>query len=108
MVVLVCVLSLCVRCCVALCVVFFGAGLVCAVVDASCCGLSLCVGVSPLAICGLVALPCCVAWFVVVSCCALLCSVVLCRLVVPCCWAVLCVLLCCGCFFILLKPFFRF
>ena len=43
LVVLVCVLSLCVRCCGALRVVLFGAGLVCAVVGASCCGVSLCV-----------------------------------------------------------------
>ena len=45
--VLVCVFSLCVRCCVALRVVLFGAGLVCAVVGALCCGVSLCVVVSP-------------------------------------------------------------
>ena len=46
LVLLVCVLSLCVRCCVALRVVLFGSGCVCAVVDASCCGVSLCVVVS--------------------------------------------------------------
>ena len=40
-------------------------------------------------------LPCCVAWRAVVSCCAVLCSVVPCCLVVPCCWAVFCVPLCC-------------
>ena len=97
LVVLVCVLSLRLRCCVPLCAVLFGAGLVCAVVGASCCGVSLCVVLSPLAFCGVVVLPCCVVWCVVVSCCAVLCSLVPCCLVVPCCWAVLCVLLCCGC-----------
>ena len=95
--VLVCVLSLCVRCCVALSVVLFGAGLVCAVAGASCCGVSLCVVVCPLALCGLVVL----LWCVVVSCCAVLCSVVVCRLVVPCCWGVLCVVLYCVCIFFL-------
>ena len=83
LVVLVCVLFLCVRCCGALCVVLFGAGLVCAVVGASCFGASLCVLVSRLAFCGVVVLPCCVAWCLVVSCCAVLCSAVPCRLVVP-------------------------
>ena len=78
--VLVCVLSLCVRCCVALRVVLFGAGSVYAVVAASCCGVSLCVVVSPLAFFDVVVL----LWCVVVSCCAVLCSVVLCRRVVPC------------------------
>ena len=97
LVVLVCVLSLCVRCCDALRVVLFGAVSVCAVVVASCCGVSLCVVVSPLPLCGLAVL----LRRVVVSCCAMLCSVVLCRLVVPCCWGVLCVVLCCGCFFFL-------
>ena len=87
--VLVCVLSLCVRRCVALPVVLFGAGLVYAVVGASCCGVSLCVVVSPLAFFDVVVL----LWCVVVSCCAVLCSVELCRLVVPCSWGVLCVLL---------------
>ena len=87
LVVLVCVLFLCVRCCVALRVVLFGAGLVRAVVAASCCGLSLCFVVSPLVFCGVVVL----LWCVVVSCCAVLCAVVLRRLVVPWCWAVLCV-----------------
>ena len=97
LVVLVWVLSLCVRCCVALRVVLFGAGSVCAVVGASCCGVSLCVLVYPFPLCGLAVL----LWGVVVSCCAVLCSVVLCRLLVPCCWGVLCVVLCCGCSFCL-------
>ena len=101
LVVVVSVLSLCLQCCVALCVVLSGAGLVCAVVGASCCGVSLCVVLSPLAFCGVVVLPCCVAWCVMVSCCAVLCSVVPCCLVMPCCWAVLCVLPCCGCSFLL-------
>ena len=52
LVVLFCVFSLCVRCCVALRVVLFGAGLVCAVVGASRCGMSLCVVSSPWAFCG--------------------------------------------------------
>ena len=97
LVVLVCVLSWCVPCRVALRVVLFGAALVCAVVGTLRCGVLLCVVVPPLAFCGVVVL----LWCVVASCCAVLCSVVLCRLVVPCCWAVLCVLLCCGCFFFL-------
>ena len=50
--VLVCVFSLCVRCRVALRVVLFGAGVVCAVVGASCCGVSLYVVVSSWAFCG--------------------------------------------------------
>ena len=79
LVVLVCVLSLCVRCCVALRVVVFGASLVCAIVGASCCCVLLCVVVSPLAFCGVVVL----LWCVVVTCCAVLCSVVLRRLLVP-------------------------
>ena len=83
LVVLVCVLSLCVRCCVALSVVLFGAGSVCAVGSASCRGVSLCVVVSPLALCDLVV----VLWCVVVSCSAGLCSLVTRRLVVPWCWA---------------------
>ena len=41
LVVLVCVLPRCVRCLVALCIVLFGAGLVCPVVGASRCGVSL-------------------------------------------------------------------
>ena len=97
MVVLVCVLPRRVRCCVALRVVLFGAGLVCAVVGASRCGVSLCVVVPPLAFCGVVLL----LWCILASCCAVLCSLVLCCPVVPCCWAVLCVLLCCGCSFFL-------
>ena len=56
LVVLVCVLPRCVRCRVALRVVLFGAGLVCAVVGASCCGVSLCVVVPPSAFCGVVVL----------------------------------------------------
>ena len=97
LVVLVCVLPWCVRCCVALCVVLFGAGLVCGVVGSSRCGVSLCVVVPPLAFCRVLVL----LWCVMASCCAVLCYVVLCRLVVLCCWAVLCVLLCCGCSFFL-------
>ena len=87
----------CVRCCVALRVVLFSAGLVRAVVGASCCGVSLCVVVSLLAFCGVVML----LWCVVVSCCAVLCAVVLHRRVVPWCRPVLCVFLCCGCSFFL-------
>ena len=102
--VLVCVLSLCVRCCVVLRVVLLGAGLVCAVVGAPCCGVSLCVVVSPLVFCGVLVL----LWCVLVSCCAGLCSVVLRRLVVPWCWAVLCVFLLLRVFLIPLKTFFRF
>ena len=84
-----CVLSLCVRCCVALRWVLFGAGLVRAFVCASCCGLSLCVAVSLLTFCGVVVL----LWCIVV------CAVVLRRLVVPWCLAVVCV-------FLLLRVFF--
>ena len=86
-----CVLSLCVRCCVALRVVLFGAGLVRAVVRASCCGVSL--GVLW---CGGAVLVC-----RGVLLCRAVCGMVLRRLVVPWCWAVLCVSLCCGCFFFL-------
>ena len=92
---LVCVFSLCVRCCVALRVVLFGAGVVCAVVGASCCGVSLCVVVSPWAFCGVVVL-----WCVVVSCCAVRCPVVSCALccVLRCCAALRCCAgwLCCA------------
>ena len=49
-----------------------GASVVCAVVGASCCGVSLCVVVSPWAFCGVVVL----LWCVVVSCCAVRCPVV--------------------------------
>ena len=56
LVVLVRVLSLCVRCCVALRVVLLRAGLIGAVVGAPCCAVSLCVVVSPLAFCGVVVL----------------------------------------------------
>ena len=53
-----------------------GASVVCAVVGASCCGVSLCVVVSPWAFCGVVVL----LWCVVVSCCAVRCPVVSCTL----------------------------
>ena len=76
LVVLVCVFSLCVRCCVAMRVVLFGSGCVCAVVGATCCGVSLCVVVSPWVFCG-VMVP---LWCVVVSCCAVRCPVVSCAL----------------------------
>ena len=96
LVVLVCVFSLCVRCCVALRVVLFGAGLVRAVVGASCCGVSLCAVVSPWALCGVVVL----LWCVVVSCCPVRCPVVSCavRCVVRCCAALWCCAgwLCCA------------
>ena len=54
LVVLVCVLSLCLWCYIALRIVLFRASLVCTVVGASCCGVSLCVVVSRLAFCGVV------------------------------------------------------
>ena len=96
LVVLVCVFYLCARCCVALRVVLFGAGLVCAVVDASCCGVSLCVVVSLWAFCAVVVL----LWCVVVSCCAVRCPVVSCALccVLRCCAALWCCAgwLCCA------------
>ena len=53
-----------------------GACVVCAVVGASCCGVSLCVVVSPWASCGVAVL----LWCVVVSCCAVRCPVVSCAL----------------------------
>ena len=53
-----------------------GASVVCAVVGASCCGVSLCVVVSPWAFCGVVVL----LWCVVVPCCAVRCPVVSCAL----------------------------
>ena len=53
-----------------------GASVVCAVVGATCCGVSLCVVVSPWAFCGVVVL----LWCVVVSCCAVRCPVVSCAL----------------------------
>ena len=53
-----------------------GASVVCAAVGASCCGVSLCVVVSPWAFCGVVVL----LWCVVVSCCAVRCPVVSCAL----------------------------
>ena len=96
LVVLVCVFSLCVRCCVALRVLLFGSGCVCAVVGASCCGVSLCVVVSPWAFCSVVVPFRCV----VVSCCAVRCPVVSCALccVVRCCGALRCCAgrLCCA------------
>ena len=96
LVLLVCVFSLCVRCCVALRVVLFGSGCACAVVGASCCSLSLCVVVSPWAFCGVV-VP---LWCVVVSCCAVRCPVVSCALccVLRCCAALRCCAggLCCA------------
>ena len=51
-----------------------GASVVCAVVGASCCGVSLCDVVFPWAFCGVVVL----LWCVVVSCCAVRCPVVSC------------------------------
>ena len=53
-----------------------GASVVCAVVGASCCGVSLCLVVSPWAFCGVVVL----LWCVLVSCCAVRCTVVSCAL----------------------------
>ena len=53
-----------------------GASVVCAVVGAPCCGVSLCVVVSPWAFCGVVVL----LWCVLVSCCAVRCPVVSCAL----------------------------
>ena len=86
-----------------------GACVVCAVVGASCCGVSPCVVVSPVLRCGGAALVC----RGVLLCCALSCGVL--RSVpcpaVPCCPAVLCWLavLCgclrCWCLFLLLSPF---
>ena len=52
------------------------ASVVCAVVGASCCGVSLCVVVSPWAFCGVVVL----LWCAMVSCCAVRCPVVSCAL----------------------------
>ena len=71
-----------------------GASVVCAVVGASCCGVSLCVVVSPWAFCGVVVL----LWCVVVSCCAArcpvvscaLCRVLRCRAALRCCAGLLC------------------
>ena len=106
LVVLVCVFSLCVRCCVALRVVLFGAGVVCAVVGASCCALWCLPGRSAL-------WWCCSGCRGVLLCCALSCGNL--RPVpfpaVPCCPAVLCWLavLCgclrCWCLFFLLSSF---
>ena len=98
LVVLVCVFSLFVRCCVALRVVLFGSSCVCAV----CCGVSL--GVLR---CDGAALVC----RGVLLCCALscgvlrpvLCPAVLCCLAVLCWWAVLCGCLRCWCLFFLLS-----
>ena len=58
------------------CGLLCGACVVCAVVGASCCGVCLCVVVSPWAFCGVVVL----LWCVVVSCCAVRCPVVSCAL----------------------------
>ena len=77
-----------------------GAGVVCAVVGASCCGVSLCVVVSPWAFCGVVVL----LWCVVVSCCAVrcpvvscaLCRVLRCRAVLRCCAGWLCCAVVCA------------
>ena len=77
-----------------------GACVVCAVVGASCCGVSLCVVVSPWAFCGVVVL----LWCVVVSCCAVrcpvvscaLCRVLRCRAVLPCCAGWLCCAVVCA------------
>ena len=106
LVVLVCVFSLCVRCCVALRVVLFGAGVVCAVVGASCCAFWGLPGRSAV-------WWCCSGCRGVLLCCALSCGdlrPVPC-LAVPCCPAVLCWLavLCgclrCWCLFFLLSSF---
>ena len=77
-----------------------GACVVCAVVGASCCGVSLCVVVSPWAFCGVVVL----LWCVVVSCCAVrcpvvscaLCRVLRCRAVLQCCAGWLCCAVVCA------------
>ena len=77
-----------------------GARVVCAVVGASCCGMSLCVVVSPWAFCGVVVL----LWCVVVSCCAVrcpvvscaLCRVLRCRAVLRCCAGWLCCAVVCA------------
>ena len=86
-----------------------GASVVCAVVGASCCGVSLCVVVSPWAFCGVVVL----LWCVVVSCCAVrcpvvscaLCRVLRCRAVLRCCAGWLCCVVVCaaGVCFVLLS-----
>ena len=77
-----------------------GACVVCAVVGASCCGVSLCVVVSLWAFCGVVVL----LWCVVVSCCAVrcpvvscaLCRVLRCRAVLRCCAGWLCCAVVCA------------
>ena len=77
-----------------------GACVVCAVVGASSCGVSLCVVVSPWAFCGVVVL----LWCVVVSCCAVrcpvvscaLCRVLRCRAVLRCCAGWLCCAVVCA------------
>ena len=77
-----------------------GASVVCAVVGASCCGVSLCVVVSPWAFCGVVVL----LWCVVVSCCAArcpvvscaLCRVLRCRAALRCCAGLLCCAVVCA------------
>ena len=75
-----------------------GASVVCAVIGASCCGVSLCVVVSPWAFCGGGAALVCRG---VLLCCALSCGVLrpVPRPAVPCCPAVLC------CLFFLLSSF---
>ena len=74
------------------CGLLCSACVVCAVVGASCCGVSLCVVVSPWAFCGVVVL----LWCVVVSCCAVRCPVVSCALcrVLRCCAALRCCAVC--------------
>ena len=77
-----------------------GASVVCPVVGASCCGVSLCVVVSPWAFCGVVVL----LWCVVVSCCAArcpvvscaLCRVLQCRAALRCCAGLLCCAVVCA------------
>ena len=77
-----------------------GVSVVCAVVGASCCGVSLCVVVSPWAFCGVVVL----LWCVVVSCCAVrcpvvscaLCPVLRCRAALRCCVGWLCCVVVCA------------
>ena len=111
LVVLVCVFSLCVRCCAALRVVLLGSGCVYAVVDASCCGVSLGVVVSPFGVlrrggAALVypgaLLRCALSCGVLRP---VLCRALLCCLAVLCWWAVLCGCLRCWCLFFLLSSF---
>ena len=82
------------------CGLLCGACVVCAVVGASCGGVSLCVVVSPWAFCGVVVL----LWCVAVSCCAVrcpvvscaLCRVLRCRAVLRCCAGWLCCAVVCA------------